>query len=194
MIEGINQEHALKALQTTRNPVERYIRLQVLGMDPTQFRKADARRQFNAFYRVRRGPSWQDRFFGLLENESAALSASPPTSSDFLRVLDKLFELTGRWEASFASKLVATANGMAPVIDSIVAKNIGRRVPLSSEKGYRANIHELYDEISRVLSAGVASPRGHEWTERFDAAFGHLPNIEVIKPPKKIDLLLWASR
>ena len=39
-------------------------------------------------------------------------------------VLDLLHQETNRYEASFASKLIATINPSMPVIDSIVLKNL----------------------------------------------------------------------
>ena len=56
------------------------------------------RRRFNGFYRVRRGRDWQDKFFDLLERKKGQ-------TVPFAEVLDTLHRTTGRYEASFASKL-----------------------------------------------------------------------------------------
>ncbi len=65
--------------------------------------------RFNAFYRVRRNPAWQSAFYGLLqENKSKRQS--------FADVLRALHAVTGRAEASFASKLVASVDPDMPVI------------------------------------------------------------------------------
>src|SRR6186997_1843833 len=59
------------------------------------------RRRFNRFYRVRRGREWQDTFYGLMGRGKGE-------RLEFRAVLDALHEATNRYEASFASKLVAT--------------------------------------------------------------------------------------
>jgi hypothetical protein len=80
------------------------------------------RRYFNHFYRVRRGHDWQDKFYGLLE-------AQKSRKVDFAQLLHALHQRTGRYEASFASKLLATINPDMPVIDSVVLRNLDLRLP-----------------------------------------------------------------
>src|SRR5687767_5019275 len=58
--------------------------------------------RFNGFYRVRRNADWRSQFYALLEREKSAKRPFPV-------VLRALSKATGRVEASFASKLVATA-------------------------------------------------------------------------------------
>jgi hypothetical protein len=59
---------------------------------------SEYRKRFNGFYRVRRGLDWQEHFFGLLE-------AKKGQTVPFTEVLEELHRTTGRYEASFASKL-----------------------------------------------------------------------------------------
>lgn len=71
--------------------------------------------RFNAFYRVRRSSAWRRVFYALLEQEK-----SKPRP--FAYVLRALHAATGRAEASFASKLVASVDPDMPVIDAFVLK------------------------------------------------------------------------
>lgn len=69
-------------------------------------------RVFTAFYRVWRSGDWRAALFENLERAKA----SPICFGD---ALHQLREATGRVEASFASKLVATVDPDLPVIDSV---------------------------------------------------------------------------
>src|SRR5262245_43015937 len=80
------------------------------------------RKRFNHFYRVRRGMDWQDRFYGLLE-------AKKCQAVTFAEILHALHQATDRYEASFASKLVATIRPEMPVIDSVVLRNVNLSLP-----------------------------------------------------------------
>jgi hypothetical protein len=85
------------------------------------------RRRFNHFYRVRRGLEWQDHFFDLLESKKTK-------QTQFFEVLDALHKATNRYEASFASKLLATIDPSMPVIDSIVLRNLNLKLPPSHQR------------------------------------------------------------
>src|SRR5262245_24080782 len=89
------------------------------------------RRQFNHFYRVRRKKEWQDTFYELLESFKGAAVGFPD-------VFDALYRATGRYEASFASKLLATLNPDMPVIDSIVLGNLKLRLPAAHRHAARS--------------------------------------------------------
>jgi hypothetical protein len=77
-------------------------------------------RIFVGFYRVRRNAAWRQAFFRLLQE---AMTSRPTIT----RVLRRIHEATGRIEASFASKLVATIDPDLPVIDAVVLGNLGSR-------------------------------------------------------------------
>ena len=61
----------------------------------------DCQRLFNGFYRVRRNETWRDAFYALFQRVRDAR----PTFED---ILTALYDKTGRVEASFASKMLAT--------------------------------------------------------------------------------------
>ena len=88
---------------------------------------SEYRKRFNGFYRVRRGPGLAGHFYGLLE-------AKKGQTVPFTEVLEDLHRTTGRYEASFASKLLATIDPNMPVIDSVVLRNLNLRLPASASK------------------------------------------------------------
>ena len=73
-----------------REAIDRYVWLQA------HREKCDAlyRHRFNRFYRVRRGPDWQNKFYDLFESLKG--QAAP-----FIDVVDALCGATGRYEVSF---------------------------------------------------------------------------------------------
>src|SRR5688572_6861082 len=83
---------------------------------------AEYQKRFGGFYRVRRNSDWRCAFFQTLEQAKS----SPVSFGEALRAL---YAATGRVEASFASKLIATLDPEQPVIDSVVFKNLGLKLP-----------------------------------------------------------------
>src|SRR5580692_11294340 len=79
-------------------------------------------RCFSAFYRVRRNFQWRSVYFSELES-------SKVKGIDFPEALKEINGRTGRIEASFASKLVATLDPSKPVIDKFVLEHFELRIP-----------------------------------------------------------------
>ncbi len=91
-------------------------------------------RNFNYFYQVRRNAEWRGKFYALFYS-------SRDKEVDFAYILNELFNRTGRVEASFASKLIATLNPSLPIIDRHVLSYIGRKLPsLSKNKDNKERI------------------------------------------------------
>jgi len=90
------------ALPKVEQGLEQYLWLQgkIVGQN-TFHQDTEFRRKYNHFYRVRRGTAWQDAFYGLMERAKRE-------QLQFHVVLDLLHQATNRYEASFASKLIAT--------------------------------------------------------------------------------------
>ena len=140
-------------------------------------------RRFKGFYRVRRDDAWCVPYFELLEEAKAG-------GVDFARALRVLRERTGRLEASFASKLVATIDPSLPVVDRFVLENMGLRLPYPYAKDREARIVRLYEELRGRYDALLRSPTGRLIVSRYDGAFPDAPVSEL----KKIDLVLWQHR
>lgn len=144
---------------------------------------ASFRKRFNAFYKVRRGRDWQDKFFDLLERRKGR-------ASSFAELLDALHRATGRYEASFASKLLATIDPNMPVIDSIVLRNLDVRLPAYGSDCRRSRIVELHGRLLASLNGFLKTDVGRYLVERFRAAY---PDADVTEV-KMLDLVLWQTR
>lgn len=145
----------------------------------------DFQRAYNGFYRVqRRTPSWYESYYGLME-QSKGLQ---PTFDD---VLDQLHEATGRYEPSFASKLVATLNPDAPVWDTHVLRNIGQEAPAYYSRTKMDDAKQCYARIVGWYQAFLASAEGTDWLQQFDAAIPARPGLTNLK---KVDFILWQMR
>ena len=144
---------------------------------------ASFRKRFNAFYKVRRGRDWQDKFYELLECRKGR-------ASSFAEVLDALHSATGRYEASFASKLLATIDPDMPVIDSIVLRNLGVRLPAYGSDGRRSRIVELHRRLLSSLTVFLKTDVGRYLVKRFRATYPEADVTEI----KMLDLVLWQTR
>ncbi len=140
-------------------------------------------KRFNHFYRVRRGADWQEPFYQLLEEAK---------SHDyvFADVLERLSRATGRLEASFSSKLLATVNPNKAVLDSIVLKNLGLKLPYSGAKNRQERIVDVFNQLDERLNMLLATSVGEYLVEAFTAMY---PQAQVTDL-KKLDLVLWQTR
>ena len=101
------------ALPRVEAGLKQYLWLQSRVSIEPFFDDGEFRRRYNHFYRVRRGTAWQNIFYGLM-------ASAKREQLQFQVVLDLLRDATGRYEASFASKLIATLQTSKPGIDSVV--------------------------------------------------------------------------
>jgi hypothetical protein len=140
-------------------------------------------RRFNRFYRVRRNSEWQRSFYGLLENYKGK-------SVEFREILSAMQVATGRYEASFASKLLATVDPDIPIIDSIVLRNLQLRLPAASTHDRADRIQELHTELLARFKAFLATENGEYLVARFRETYPHADITEI----KMLDLVLWQTR
>lgn len=142
----------------------------------------DFQRKFNAFYRVRRNTEWQKDFYKLME-------ASKRDETGFGKVLNDLYGKTGRMEASFVSKLIATINPELPIIDSIVFNNLGLTLPNATMKNRSQIIIGLYDSLTSELNGFLQTENGRYLVHQFEEMY---PN--KISEVKMLDFALWQIR
>jgi hypothetical protein len=143
------------------------------------------RRRFNHFYRVRRAPAWQDAFYALM-------SVAKGSAVTFRQVVERLHVSTERYEASFASKLFATLHPTSPVIDSVVLKNLGLRLPTSTAAHPQrvAGIVQVHVDLTNDFAAFLATAMGAYLVAALDAMYP----ASGITDEKKLDLVLWQTR
>ncbi|MGA1847667.1 hypothetical protein [Deferribacter abyssi] len=141
-------------------------------------------RKFNGFYRVRRNKVWQLHFYNILEQNKHNKKVS------FADILFDLKEKTGKLEASFASKLVATINPDMPVIDKFVLKNTNLKLPNYKSNERAKKIIILYEQLQQVVNDFLSTGIGEFLVEKFQSKFLNL-NISKVK---MLDFVLWQIR
>ena len=101
-------------------------------------------RNYNYFYRVRRNTSWRQIYYSIFEQEKKSVPS-------FERIIREIWNKTGRVEASFSSKMVATIDPEMPVWDKYVLQNLHIKIDGTKTKEERLNIgRRIYvGEISR---------------------------------------------
>lgn len=151
--------------------------------DKTSENKALFRKRFNAFYRVRRNADWQEVFFSLMEK-------SKNETLSFQQVLTTLHQETKRYEASFASKLVATINPELPVIDKFVLQNMGLSLPSYSARERASRILQVYSDLQNNFDKCLKSETGRYLVNAFKSMYPDAKITEV----KMLDLVLWKTR
>lgn len=194
-------DRALRELATKKNPVGQYCNIQMLSRSTSPFKSSDDRRTFNAFYRVRRGISWQEQYFGLVpfvkQLTMARLSSAEMVESTARKLGENLESagLKGRIESSFCSKLVATYDPHAVVYDSIVMGYFDIRASHStSHKEVKIRLlGEAYKDLTERVAGIRDSKWGKCWIDMFDNHFGDTHDIHLITPTKKVDFLIWAG-
>ena len=140
-------------------------------------------KKFVGFYRVRRGSQWLSAYFGLMESAKAR-------GIEFAEALTEISRATGRVEASFASKLVATLDPSKPVIDKFVLKNFALRLPRRGLPDREHKMVELYGNLCEKYLELIQSSTGITIREQFDRRYPGFGLTEL----KKVDLVLWQIR
>jgi len=145
---------------------------------------ADFQRTFNGLYMVRRGHAWRAAFYQLFEHQKSA-------NSNFDEVLRAIHAATGRIEASFASKLLATIKPAMPVYDSWVRINLGLKIRTGAANLRIPQLIADYSNITQTYEALIAEAHYPRLRDGFDKA---LPALRHLGDIKKIDLLFWQAR
>ena len=143
----------------------------------------DFQKRFNNFYKVRRNSVWRDNFYTLLEEKKFI-------GITFSETLSFLYKSTGKYEVSFASKLVATINDDLPIIDKFVLLNTGLKIPYNNTKNREVKINEIYEILNQYIKNFKESEEGIYLINKFKNYF---PDFRI-STTKMIDLVLWQTR
>ncbi len=171
--------------QRIRDGVEKYRTIMCIYKSATQvLRNSDFKKLYKSFYRVRRPSRWCKSYFSILDK----LKKHPMT---FKEILQALYDQTGKVEASFASKMLATSNPASPVIDKWVLANLSERLPYQYEKNRIEKVAQLYGCIVKEYRRLLASDEGKRLVTLFDDSICLNSRITNVK---KVDLILWQTR
>lgn len=179
------QEELLEALERRRSDLDRYARtIDQLHLTNVAYDE-NYQRLFNGLYGVRRNKPWRNAYYKIFENKKRENAIS------FRSVLLEIFEATGRVEASFASKLLATVDPTRAIYDSVVRTNLGFPTRIGKSLDRIGDLNSDYNEIQRILSNEVKVPIFRDIRLRFNQKFPDLIHFTDIKI---LDLLIWQIR
>lgn len=148
------------------------------------------RRRFNAYYGVRRNAAWRAAFYELFEAAKQHTETGADLFADLVRGLEAK---TGRVEASFISKLVATLHPEYPIIDSVVRTWLA---PLTEAPPFNGGVEgaiAYYRWLATVMAELRQCREAKAWLDVFDKAFPARPGEVAISTMKKLDFLIWGG-
>lgn len=181
---SINAHQLAAALPRVQPGLEKCNAIQVLVKgDTTGFKDPLLRRSYNGFYRVRRGQPWQSAYFDLMLQTQIH-------GHGFSQILTALHNSTGRYEASFSSKLLATLDTSQPVIDSVVLKNLGCKLPNVTSPHRLRDIVAIHSDLQQNLQNFLSTVEGRTLVAQFKVAYPR----HRISEEKMVDLVLWQMR
>ena len=141
-------------------------------------------KSFNGFFRVRRNENWQKEYYALFERVKHS-------NISFAEVITELYKKTGRVEASFSSKMLATINPELPIWDQFVLKNLGLKLEGFTSEEKLQNAIVLYEEIRKKYALYLKTENARACISYFDKTF---PDYCWMTDIKKVDFFFWNMR
>ena len=139
-------------------------------------------KKFNYFYKVRRNEAWRVKFYGLFQELKSVENVT------FERIHDELHERTGNWEASFASKMLATINPNKPIWDSKVLESLDIKAP---EQNKQLDTYvEVYNKIVMKEEELLARKDIRDTIDAFNEVYGEYQLSDI----KILDFILWNGK
>lgn len=179
----ITKEQINKALMLVKVGLEKYLWLQENFSTRDVSSSREYQKKFNGFYRIRRNVEWQKKFYKLFED-------SKFKKPSFGTIFKNLYEDTGRVEASFSSKLVATMDPNKPVVDKFILQIFELKLPLSYEKNRIEKTIKIYDILDKEIKNFINLEIGQYLIKKFKKMYFKI----LISDTKMVDLVLWKIR
>lgn len=181
---ALTKEQILGALPLVERGLRKYFWIQSeVALGAARVSDRDFQKKFNGFYRIRRNQEWQATYYGLFASNLL-------TGIEFREGLDFMLERTGRFEASFISKLVATIHPSKYVIDSMVLRNVGLALPLANASNRIERICGIHKMLDEMCNGFLETELGRFLVEHFRKAYPWANITEA----KMLDLVLWQIR
>lgn len=165
---------------------QRYLEIEKRVFETDVAADPDFQRLFSGFYRVRRNKKWRTAYFALFEQMKKADKLS------FSAVATALFKETGRVEASFSSKMLATIDPGFPIWDKYVLLNLGLKVPPRTGAEKLAAVIGLYDRMADWYADFLKTEDARRLLTLFDEKYPDLKR--KLSAVKKIDFFIWSIR
>lgn len=179
-----------EALETAFD-LKTYIRIMQIVENVDFETTEEFRKMYNGFYKVRqRSSQWYDRYFSLMEQQAT----ENRSFEDLLRIM---YQVGGKVEVSFVSKLMATVNSQLPIWDKYVLVNLGKaadweRMRFCDTENRINKASQIYTYIKSWYNFFLKDDNGKLCIAKFDEA---LPEYkDKLTNIKKIDYLLWSKR
>ena len=181
---NLKKEQIKKALPKIQKGIEQYLWLQKEVVKRNTSKDREFQRKFNDFYKVIKRPvEWYVFFYELLEtNKNKKVT--------FGSMFKKLYKKTGKAEASFASKLVATIDPNMPIIDKVVFGHLGLRLPPAGTENRGLEIEKQYQTQHKEFVRFLATENGKYLVKQFTKRY---PKAKITKI-KMLDFVLWQTR
>ena len=139
---------------------------------------------YNGFYRLRLPASeYYQKHFDYLEKNKNNKNIA------FSDVILYMSNLTGRVEASFSSKIVATINQDMPVWDNNVLSHLSINIPKGS---FHSKIEQsvlIYNDLCNYYDKKLKENNAKDIIKIFNNLF---PQYRSITDIKKLDLAIWS--
>lgn len=178
--------HDEKRILDTLNhdAIQKYEYLQISCRNINVLLDQEFRRAFSSYY-IMRYPKqeYREAFFMVFEKQKAHVNPS------FAMIAEELYQIDGKHQFSFITKMLHTISDVHPIYDSQVAKALGiTRIYMPFEKTLKQDqdileyLKKTYDRIDRenLIDSTIAL---------FDRKF---PSSSL-SFTKKIDFFLWAE-
>lgn len=172
-----------RSLNLIGDVLNKYIFLQDRLNKVDVSKSKDFQKRFTRFYRVQRNSAWLSRFYDLLQNKKKV-------GVSFPEALKIIHANTGKIEASFASRLVATIHTEKPVIDRFVLKNTGLRLPYGYSRNREEKIVTVYNKLQLEFEEFFRSENGKYLANQFLRKFP----AKNISKMRMADFVLWQTR
>ena len=144
----------------------------------------DFQREFNGFYKIRRNAVWREKYYKIFEE------MINDCQNSFDKILYAIFKQTGRVEASFTSKMLASINSSSPIWDTNVLHNLGLSQPKGKGERKLANATKIFHQIKSIYDDLLSDVDLRFFIEKFDKTF---PAGKSISTVKKIDFYIWSN-
>ncbi len=163
---------------------------EVSAVDLTSEGSEPVRRRFNAYYGVRRNSEWRSHFYKHFE---AAKRSRASAKTLFNAIIAEIADATGRVEASFISKLVATVRPESPIVDSVVRGWLDTvSSPPAFGSGLKAAI-DYYAWLDDTMTGLAGSAEAAAWSALFERTFPAQAQDAPVSRMKQLDFLIWAG-
>ena len=173
-----------KSLPKKETRIEKYVYIMQMLHKCDVSKSENFRKSYNDFYKMRQRPKeYYDIYFEYLEQQKNNLHIT------FEDILTYIYKNTGRCEASFSSKLLATINPYKVVWDKNVLSNLFINAPYSNCKNRIEKIISTYNELNSWYEHFLTTQNANDIIKLFDSLF---PQYSSITNIKKIDLAIWS--